>query len=426
MLLAGKGLVDGFLDNDEARRLLTAGLEQLDLDGRRVLVLVPDDTRTCPLPAMFRHVVDILTPRVKKLDFLIALGTHQPLSQERINQLFGLTEEERTQNFANVGIFNHLWNQQGTFKKLGIIPAQRINEISDGLMLQDVPVGINKMILDYDHIMILGPTFPHEVVGFSGGMKYLFPGIGDWDFINFFHWLGAVITCINIIGTADTPVRQMIDEAAKLVPRPVTNLNMVVRDERLAGLFIGEPKEAWSRAAELSDKLHIVYKDKPYKTVLGICPEMYEDVWTGGKVMYKLEPIVADGGELIIYAPHITETSYTHKKELDAIGYHTRDYFLAQMDKFQNVPGGVMAHSTHVRGLGTFVDGVEHPRVTVTLATSIPKDRVEQISLNYCDWRSINIDDYRNREDESILVVDHAGEILHRLKDPQKHISLPN
>ena len=425
MLLAGKGLTDGFLDNNEARQLLTAGLEQVELDGRRVLVLVPDDTRTCPLPAMFRQVVEILTPRVQKLDFLISLGTHQPMSDERINKLFGLSQKERSETYANVGIFNHLWNEEGTFHNLGTIPADRIAEISGGRMRQDVPVGINKMILDYDQIMILGPTFPHEVVGFSGGMKYLFPGIGDWDFINFFHWLGAVITCINIIGTADTPVRRMIDEAAKLVPRPVTNINMVVRDERLAGLFIGEPQEAWSRAAELSDKLHIVYKDKPYKTVLGICPEMYEDVWTGGKVMYKLEPIVADGGELIIYAPHITETSYTHGKHLDAIGYHTRDYFLAQMDKFADVPGGVMAHSTHVRGLGTFEDGVEHPRVTVTLATSIPQDRVERISLNYRDWRSINIDDYRNREDESILVVDHAGEILHRLKEPEKHISLP-
>ncbi len=425
MLLAGNGLTDGFLDDSEARELLASGLGQLDLDGRRVLVLVPDDTRTCPLPAMFRHVVEILASRVKKIDFLVALGTHQPMSDERLNRLFGLSPKERAETYANVGFFNHLWNEEGTFHALGTIPAERIAQISGGRMRQDVPVGINKMIFDYDHIMILGPTFPHEVVGFSGGLKYLFPGIGDWDFINFFHWLGAVITCINIIGTADTPVREMINEAAKLVPRPVTNLNMVVRDEKLAGLFIGDPKEAWSRAAELSDKLHIVYKDKPYKTVLGICPEMYDDVWVGGKVMYKLEPIVADGGELIIYAPHINEVSFTHGKHLDAIGYHTRDYFLAQMDKFADVPGGVMAHSTHVRGLGTFEDGIEHPRVTVTLATSIPQDRVERIALNYRDWRSINIDDYRNREDESILVVDHAGEILHRLKDPEKHITLP-
>lgn len=285
-------------------------------------------------------------------------------------------------------------------------------------MHEDVPIGLNRMILDYDHLVILGPTYPHEVVGFSGGLKYLFPGISDWRFINFFHWLGAVITCIRIIGTAETPVRRLIDEAAKLVPKPITNIDLVVRDGRMAGCFIGDPQEAWSRAAELSDKLHIVTKDRPYQTVLGIAAEMYDDIWTAGKVMYKLEPVVADGGELIIYAPHVQEFSCTHKEHLDRIGYHTRDYFLKQMDKFQDVPGGVMAHSTHVRGLGTFENGIERPRVKVTLATGISKERCQRASLGYRDPTTINVDDYRNREGEGILLVDQAGEILHRLRDP--------
>ena len=414
----GEGLTDGFLSDAQTGDILKAGLDPVEVDGRRVLVLLPDDTRSCPLPMLFRKVVDLLGPRAAKLDFLIALGTHQPMSDERINRLLGLGEEERTGRYASVGIFNHRWDREGTFHNLGVIPASRIAEITEGLMHEDVPIGLNRMILDYDHLVILGPTYPHEVVGFSGGLKYLFPGVSDWRFINFFHWLGAVITCIRIIGTAETPVRRLIDEAAKLVPKPITNIDLVVRDGRLAGCFIGDPKEAWSRAAELSDKLHIVYKDRPYKTVLGIAAKMYDDIWTAGKVMYKLEPVVADGGELIIYAPHVEEFSYTHKKHLDRIGYHTRDYFLKQMDKFQDVPGGVMAHSTHVRGLGTFEDGVERPRVQVTLATGISKERCEAASLGYRDPGTINLDDYRNREDEGILLVDHAGEILHRLRDP--------
>ncbi len=293
-------------------------------------------------------------------------------------------------------------------------------------MKQDVPVGLNKIILDYDHLMILGPTFPHEVVGFSGGLKYFFPGIADWKIINFFHWLGAVITCIKIIGHRDTPVREVLNRAAKFIPKPITNIDLVVKDAKLAGCFIGDPQQAFLHAADLSNKLHIVYKDKPYKTVLGIAPEMYDDIWTAGKVMYKLEPIVADGGELIIYAPHITEISYTHGKIIDKIGYHVRDYFLKQMEKFKDIPGGVMAHSTHVRGLGTFENGIEKPRITVTLATGIPKERTELVSLNYRDPASINIDEFRNREDEGIIVVDHAGEILHRLKNPEKYITIPD
>ena len=416
MLLAGKGNPDAILSESEAYELLKKGLEQADLDGKSLLVLMPDETRTCPLPMLFRHLADLLASRVAKLDFLIALGTHQPIPEDRINKLLGISAEERQGKYAQIGIFNHLWEEEGTFEPLGSIPAKRIEEITGGLMNQEVPIGVNRMILDYDQLAILGPTYPHEVVGFSGGLKYFFPGISDWKFINFFHWLGAVITCIEIIGTKNTPVRQVINEAAKLIPKPILNLDLVVREGELAGCYIGDPLETWDAAADLSDKLHIVYKDKPYKTVLGIAPEMYDDIWTAGKVMYKLEPVVADGGELIIYAPHVTEISYTHGKHLDKIGYHVRDYFLKQMDKFVDAPGGVMAHSTHVRGLGTFENGVEKPRVTVTLATGIPKERTENVALSYRDPVTINVDDYRGREAEGILVVDHAGEVLHRLK----------
>ncbi|HPA41511.1 MAG TPA: hypothetical protein PKV69_05825, partial [Candidatus Hydrogenedentes bacterium] len=135
-----------------------------------------------------------------------------------------------------------------------------------------------------------------------------------------------------------------------------------------------------------------------------------------GKCMYKLEPVVADGGELIIYGKHIHEVSVTHGKLIARIGYHVRDYFVKQMDRFADIPGGILAHSTHVRGMGTYEDGVERPRVTVTLATSIPEAECRAINLNYRDPDSINPDDWRDREDEGLLLVPDAGEILYRLK----------
>ncbi|MFA5864427.1 MAG: lactate racemase domain-containing protein [Phycisphaerae bacterium] len=425
MLLSSRGLTDGYLTDSETYFLMKAGLDQVSLNGKKVLVLIPDSTRTCPLPMLFRHLVDLVGSKVAKLDFLIALGTHQPMPEDKINALLGVTEEERKGIYKNIGIYNHNWQENGTFKTLGTISADDIHKISKGLMRQEVPVGINKMVLDYDQLMILGPTFPHEVVGFSGGLKYLFPGIADWEIINFFHWLGAMITTIKIIGVRDTPVRALLNKAVELVPVPILNIDLVVRDGRLAGIFIGDAKGAFDEAADLSDKLHIVYKDRPYRQVIGIAPEMYDDIWTAGKCMYKLEPIVADGGELVIYAPHVTEISYTHGKTLDKVGYHVRDYFARQMDKFKDVPGGIMAHSTHVRGLGTFENGMEKPRITVTLATGISRQRTEMVQLNYRDPASINIDSYRNRENEGILVVDHAGEILHRLREPEKWITIP-
>ena len=145
---------------------------------------------------------------------------------------------------------------------------------------------------------------------------------------------------------------------------------------------------------------------------------MYEELWVGGKCMYKLEPVLADNGELIIYAPHIREVSATHGRKIQSIGYHCRDYFLNQWSRFKNEPWGVLAHSTHVYGLGTFVHGIETPRARITLATSISPQRCKQLNLGYRDPKSINVRSYANREDQGILLVPKAGEQLFQLKNP--------
>jgi hypothetical protein len=144
---------------------------------------------------------------------------------------------------------------------------------------------------------------------------------------------------------------------------------------------------------------------------------MYDDIWTAGKVMYKLEPVLADGAELVIYAPHITEISYTHGRILDQIGYHTRDYFYKRIGEFADVPRGILAHSTHVRGNGTFDGTEERCRVHVVLATGIPESRCRKVNLGYRDPKSIDIASYGGRENEGILLVEKAGEMLYRLKD---------
>ena len=351
----------------------------------------------------------------KQLDVLVALGTHQPMTEEQICTRLGMTPSEHNSKFASVRFFNHEWEKKQTFTSIGKISADEIHQISRGLFCEEVDVAINKLIFDYDEFFILGPVFPHEVVGFSGGHKYIFPGIAGAEIINFFHWLGAVITnpCIN--GNKWTPTRHLVEKAASFIKMPRKLFAIVAVENKLKGIFIGDCIEAWEKAAELSEKVHIVYKDKPYGTILGIAPKMYDDIWTAGKVMYKLEPIIADGGMLIIYAPEISEISYTHGKVIDRIGYHSRDYFLKQMDKFAGVPRGVMAHSTHVKGIGTYIDGVEKPRVKVILATGISRERCRKVNLGYMNPNQIDIANYENKEDKGILVVHNAGEMLYRL-----------
>lgn len=408
---AGQGL-----GPDDVAELIVQSCPLDEFRGQRVLMIIPDSTRTCPVGLLFQKLHAHIGGAVRGLDVMIALGTHQPMSEVAICERLSITLDERKTRYAAVGFYNHEWDNAAALKNIGVISKEEILELSGGLFAMDVPVEINARVLDYDRIVICGPVFPHEVVGFSGGNKYLFPGVSGPEILNFFHWLGAVVTNPMIIGNKWTPVRKVVDRAAALVPVPKTCLAMVVDHGELAGLFCGTPEGAWDSASELSRKLHIEYKEKPFHTVLSCAPAMYDELWVGGKCMYKLEPVVADGGELIIYAPHIHEISLTHGRLIQEIGYHCRDYFLKQWDRFKDYPWGVIAHSTHVRGIGEFEDGVERCRVKVTLATGIPEDVCHSINMGYRDPKSIRVEDYKDRENEGILYVPKAGEMLFHLK----------
>jgi nickel-dependent lactate racemase len=208
----------------------------------------------------------------------------------------------------------------------------------------------------------------------------------------------------------------LIDEAAALVPGERLALCLVAKSgtDALHAAAFGPPEEAWAAAAEVSAETHVRYLDAPRRRVLSLVPEKYEDMWTGAKGFYKVEPIVADGGQVVIYAPHITQVSVMHPRIVD-IGYHCRDYFLGQWDRFKDVPWGDLAHSTHLRGAGTYdPENGERCRVTVTLATGIPEHVVRSINLDYLDPAEVDVDAWS--ADPDTLVVPQAGEVLFRLR----------
>jgi nickel-dependent lactate racemase len=419
-MLIGKGDPKLLLTETEINQIAKEALEKTDLDGKRVMVLIPDGTRTMPMPLMFDLFENFLSKRVAQLDYLVALGTHQAMTDEQLSRLVGRVVVNGQAGSSM--IYNHKWEDPTTFAQIGVISAYEVSQISNGLMAVDVPVRLNKMIHDYDHLIICGPVFPHEVVGFSGGNKYFFPGIAGSEIINFTHWLGALITNYEIIGTGYTPVRAIIDKATSFIDRPVTCFCLVVSHAGTSGLFYSDAKEAWQAAAELSAKTHILYVDQPFQKVISVMPALYDDLWTAAKGMYKMEPVVANGGEVIIYAPHISEVSYTHGKILDEVGYHCRDFFLKQWDHYKQYPWGVLAHSTHLRGIGKFdlETKIEVNRVKVALATGIPEGRCKRIGLGYLDPTTFNPNDWLQKEDEGILVVPRAGEMLYRLKDTRQ------
>jgi nickel-dependent lactate racemase len=411
-LAGGPGRVVG---EEEIEAFIADQLAAVDLDGRRVCVLVPDGTRTCPLPLMLAAIQRALHGRATRLSVLVALGTHAAMTDTHLATHLGPGVIRAVERSPEIEIIQHAWWDRSAFVQVGTIDAERVAELSEGRLRRDVPIRINRAVVEAELTLIVGPVFPHEVVGFSGGNKYLFPGVSGREFIDISHWLGALITSARIIGTlGETPVRALIDEAASMVPGDHLALCVVTASgQRLHAATFGEPRSAWQAAAEVSARTHIRYLDATVRRVLSVLPERYDDMWTGAKGFYKVEPVVADGGQVVIYAPHITEIATTHPA-IAEIGYHCRDYFVKQWDRFERYAWGDLAHSTHLRGAGTYdpVSG-EHPRVTVTLATGIPEDVVRAVNLEYLDPAAVDLQ--RWGSDPDTLVVPDAGEDLYRI-----------
>jgi len=416
MNAVGFGYSNRQLADSEVEAIIATGISNIILDDKKVLVLIPDFTRTMPIPLFFKILTKYLSGKTSALDFMVALGTHPPLSDDNLFKLVGITREQKQSNFSNINIFNHAFDDPDSLTTLGTITAKEIYQTTEGRLNIDVPVRLNRRILDYDTLLICGPVFPHEVVGFSGGNKYFFPGIAGEEIIHITHWLGALITSYEMIGAKDSPVRTIIDRAASMIPVERYALCSVISDQGINGLFIGSPENAFSEAADLSASVHIRWVDRTYQSVLSVLPEMYDEIWTGAKGMYKVEPVISDGGEIIIYAPHIKEFSSVHGKVIQEIGYHVRDYFVNQWDKFSKYPWGILAHSTHLRGTGTYKNGIEKPRIQVTLATGISESMCNSVNLNYLNPDSIKLDEWKDREKAGILFVPKAGEYLYRLK----------
>jgi len=235
--------------------------------------------------------------------------------------------------------------------------------------------------------------------------------------INATHWLGALSGVVDTIGIKDTPVRTMIHSAAKKLPTPVTLIALIVEAHQLSGLFIGDMFSAWSAAADLSAERHIRWYEKPFQRVLSNAPSMYDELWTCAKAMYKVEPAVAVGGEVIIYAPHLDVVSSMHGKYIYEVGYHILPYFLENWERFQHIPLGVLAHSTHLRGSGKMDNGIEKPNVKLTLASKLSAEDCKSLNLGYLDPAKIDAEKWKNREQEAILFIARAGEILYRVNN---------
>ncbi len=405
----------------ELRAFVDRNFAGVDFDGKNVVVVVPDGTRSCPLPLMLRTVHAALIDRVASLTAVIALGTHSYMEPAEIDAWFGVPEGGTLEEtYPGMTVVNHEFADPDQIVTLGTLDADEISRLTDGLVAEDVVVEMNRHVVEADINLVIGPVFPHEVVGISGGNKYFIPGCSTHDAIDLSHWVGALIGLESMIGTPGiTPVRAIIDAGSAMIPGLRLALCLVVQSGSgdIEAVSFGTSEEAWAAAAEVASETHVVYVDEPFKKVIAMMPTRYDDIWTAAKGCYKMQPAMADGGEVVIYAPHVTEVSEQHPEIYD-IGYHSIEYFTKQWEKFSDVPKGVLAHSTHVRGSGTYdpETATENNRIKVTLCTQIPAEICEQVNLGHLALEDADFDAWN--ADPDVFVQENAGEVLYRLRRP--------
>lgn len=418
IMVIGKGLMDAFLTNEDIEDFLQQAFIKWDMTGQKVLVIVPDSTRTLPMPLFFRLIHEGLAGKAKSIDYLISSGTYAPMSNDDIDKHFGITPRQLAGGiYKDVNIFTHQWNLPENYATLGTISEEETGSLTSGMLKAELPVRLNRKVLNYDMIIVLSPVSPHELAGFSGGNKYFFSGTGSPEIMNFISWLGALHMRRDIIGVRDTSVRAIIDRAASFIPASRLYICPVVREYGVSGLFIGEHNDAWAKAVELSSQVHIVYSDKRYSQIIAVLPKSYPDLWVGVKGLQKVEQIVKDDGEIIIYAPHIRGLSFAHGMLMEQIGYHVRDYFLKKWDYYKGYPMMVLAHSTLLKPDGTYEEGKEHPRIKATLATGIHPQVCRKININYYNPLEINPNNLKEGQIEDLLIVPNAGETLYRYRE---------
>src|SRR2546423_12527770 len=415
----GRGSPEFDLSASELREILEQALLRL-APGARVLAIIPDKTRDDNTDILFPFAAEILSERrVAQFDALVAQGTHGAMTDDEKWSKIGLSNGVAAPGLGE--IFDHQWNVPDELTTIGELSAAEVQRLTGGLITDAVNVNLNRRLAPgiYDTILIFSASVPHEVAGFAGGAKYLFPGVAGPDLTHATHWLGALASIENVIGRVETPTRHMIEAAADFVPAQIITLNSdVTRDDnnrlRTHDLFAGDFREAFRRAAEVSRQAHIKYTGRKYGRVVALLDEHYDELWVGGKASYKLGGIIEEGGELIIYAPHLRAISETHGLLIEKYGYapldRVREMVALSTELQANL--AVAAHLAHVSYAGQRdATGRVVPRYRITLASALDEATCRRVRLGFMDYRQFRRDDYES--DPDTLVVERAGRDLY-------------
>lgn len=360
-------------------------------DLRKVLIIPPDYTRCYSYAGIITQIIyRMLEEKYEggiQVDVMPALGTHMPMSEEEMDKFFGdAVPRDR--------ILVHHWQTDTVV--LGYVPAEVCAEISEGLFPEKIDVEVNHLLVDggYDVIFSVGQVVPHEVVGMANYSKNIFVGTGGREMINKSHMLSAICGMEKALGVTDSPARKLYDYAQQHFVDgkiPMVYLLTVTTSENeevsLRGLYIGESRKPFEKAAVLSQKLNIVHVEKrAAKVVTYLDPAELKTTWVGNKGVYRTRMIIEDGGELIVLAPGVR--SFGENEEMDRMtrtyGYTGTDHIL---DLYrQGVFEGRLMAAAHL------MQGSSEGRFSITYATKpeyMSKEEIESVGYQWADYNEI-------------------------------------
>jgi len=418
----GHGGANASLSINEMREIVTERLEDVEPDAR-VLAIIPDKTRDDNTHLLFPMAAQALRSHCAGTpDLLVAQGTHPPMSESEKLTKIGADGCELDPVGGPKGglfgrIFDHEWNRPEELVTLGELDRADVNRLTGGLMNETISLTANRLLTpgQYDTVLVFGATMPHEVAGFSGGAKYFFPGVAGPELTHATHWLGALSSIEHVIGRVETPIRALIEAAADFIRADIISFNSVVSRDyngelRTHALFAGDIREAVRRAAGVSAGVHIKRIGRKYRRVVALLDEHYDDLWVGGKASYKLGAVVEDGGELLIYAPHLKRISETHGRLIEKYGYapveKVRELVAREPELQANLC--VAAHLAHVAYAGRRDStGEVVPRYRITLASGVDEATCRKVNLGFMNHGDFRIGECRS--DPDTLVVERAG-----------------
>lgn len=352
-MLKSKSIIahsDAGLSDGEIRAVLADSLSACP-PLRRVLLLPPDHTRLhSGAGRIVQHLYEMLSPTCE-VDVMPALGTHVPVTEGEWREMFGNVPFER--------MIVHNW--RADVVRLGQVPGEVIERLSEGLMRDPVDVELNRRLLDpgYDLILSIGQVVPHEVVGMANRNKNLFVGCGGANMINSSHMLGAFYGLERIMGRDHTPVRDMFDYAEEhfLASIPLSYILTVTTapegEVRTHGLFIGRERARFEEAVALSQQVNVIHVPEPLQTaVVWLDGQEFRSTWLGNKAVYRTRMAMADGGNLIVLAPGVER--FGEDPRIDALirryGYCGRENVLRLVKERQDLRENLSAAAHLIHG----------------------------------------------------------------------------